>query len=37
MIAQMTAEGRLFGFDKGDWGLFLGGFAMIGFLTLLTM
>jgi hypothetical protein len=31
-----TAERRLLGFDMGDWALLLGGFALVGMVTLLT-
>jgi hypothetical protein len=30
------AERRLLGFDMGDWAFLLGGFALIGMVTLLT-
>ena len=35
MFAYMT-EGRLLGFDKGDWALLLAGSALVGLLTLFT-
>jgi hypothetical protein len=35
MFAYMT-DGRLLGFDRGDWALLLGGFALVGLVTLLT-
>jgi hypothetical protein len=31
-----TAERRLLGFDMGDWAFLLGGFALVGMVTLLT-
>ncbi len=36
MLAYLTGEGRLLGFNGGDWALLLGGFALVGFVTLLT-
>jgi hypothetical protein len=36
MFAHLTAEGRLLGFDTGDWALLLGGFTLVGFLALLV-
>ena len=36
MLAFLTAEGRLLGFNGGDWAFLLGGFALVGFVTLLT-
>jgi hypothetical protein len=30
------AEGRLLGFDAGDWSLLLAGFVLAGLLTLLA-
>ena len=36
MIARMTAEGRVLGFDAGDWLMLLGGSALAGLLTLLV-
>jgi hypothetical protein len=36
MLARMTVEGRLLGFDAGDWSLLLGGFLLAGLLTLLA-
>jgi hypothetical protein len=36
MFAHSVAEGRLFGFDAGDWSLLLGGFLLSGLLTLLA-
>jgi hypothetical protein len=36
MLAYLTGEGRLLGFNGGDWALLLGGFVLIGFVTLLT-
>jgi hypothetical protein len=35
MFAFMT-ESRLLGFDMGDWAFLLGGFALVGMMTLLT-
>jgi hypothetical protein len=31
-----AAARRLLGFDMGDWALLLGGFALVGMVTLLT-
>ena len=31
---RFTAEGRLLGFDTGDWSMLLGGFLVAGLLTL---
>jgi hypothetical protein len=36
MIGRMTAEGRVLGFDAGDWLMLLGGSALAGLLTLLV-
>jgi hypothetical protein len=36
MIARMTAEGRILGFNAGDWLLLLGGSALAGLLTFLV-
>ena len=36
MFARMTSEGRLLGFDRGDWAMLLGGFALVGLLALLA-
>jgi hypothetical protein len=36
MFARMTVEGRLFGFDFGDWSVLLTGLALTGFLALLV-
>lgn len=36
MLAYLTAEGRLLGFNGGDWALLLGGFSLVGLVTLLT-
>jgi hypothetical protein len=30
---RFTAEGRLLGFDSGDWSMLLGGFFLAGLLT----
>jgi hypothetical protein len=35
MFAYIS-ERRLLGFDTGDWALLLGGFALVGMVTLLT-
>jgi hypothetical protein len=35
MFARMTTDGRLFGFDFGDWSVLLTGLALTGFLSLL--
>jgi len=32
---RFTAEGRLLGFDTGDWSMLLGGFLVAGLLTLM--
>jgi hypothetical protein len=32
---RFTAEGRLLGFDTGDWSMLLGGFLVAGLLTLI--
>jgi hypothetical protein len=31
---RLTSDGRLLGFDTGDWSMLLGGFALAGLLTL---
>jgi hypothetical protein len=36
MFARMTAEGRLLGFDTGDWTMLLAGLTLAGLLTLLV-
>ena len=36
MFARMTTEGRLFGFDLGDWSVLLTGVVLTGFLSLLV-
>jgi hypothetical protein len=33
---HLTAEGRLLGFDIGDWSILLGGFFLAGFLALMV-
>jgi hypothetical protein len=33
---RFTAEGRLLGFDTGDWSMLLGGFFLAGFLALMV-
>jgi hypothetical protein len=36
MFARIHAEGRLFGFDLGDWFVLIGGCMLAGLLTLLV-
>jgi hypothetical protein len=36
MFARTIADGRLLGFDAGDWSLLFGGFLLAGLLTLLA-
>jgi hypothetical protein len=36
MIIHITTDGRLLGFDIGDWSMLLGGFVLAGLLTLLV-
>ncbi len=36
MFAQIAAEGRVLGFDRGDWLLLFSGFFFAGLLTLLA-
>jgi hypothetical protein len=36
MFARMMAEGRLLGFDVGDWSLLFAGFLLAGLLMLLA-
>jgi hypothetical protein len=36
MFASLTTEGRILGFDRGDWALLLGSFTLLGVVTLLT-
>jgi hypothetical protein len=36
MFAEVITEGRLLGFDAGDWSLLIGGFFLAGLLTLLA-
>jgi hypothetical protein len=31
---RLTSDGRLLGFDTGDWSMLLGGFVLAGLLTL---
>jgi hypothetical protein len=31
---RLTNDGRLLGFDSGDWSMLIGGFALAGLLTL---
>jgi hypothetical protein len=33
---HLTAEGRLLGFDTGDWSMLLGGFVLAGLVALLV-
>jgi hypothetical protein len=33
---RFTAEGRLLGFDIGDWSMLLGGFFLTGLVTLMV-
>jgi hypothetical protein len=33
---RLTAEGRLLGFDTGDWSILLGGFVLAGLVALLV-
>jgi hypothetical protein len=33
-LTQFTTDGRLLGFDTGDWSMLLGGFVLAGLLTL---
>jgi hypothetical protein len=33
---QLTAQGRLLGFDTGDWSMLVGGFFLAGFLALMV-
>jgi len=33
---RLTSDGRLLGFDTGDWSMLLGGFVVAGLLTLLV-
>jgi ABC-type glycerol-3-phosphate transport system permease component len=33
---RFTAEGRLLGFDTGDWSMLLGGFLLAGLLALMA-
>ena len=36
MFTRMTAEGRLLGFDIGDWTMLLGGLTLAGLVALLV-
>jgi hypothetical protein len=36
MFARMSGEGRLLGFDMGDWFMLVGGCMLAGLLTLLA-
>jgi hypothetical protein len=33
-FTHFTTDGRLLGFDTGDWSILLGGFVLAGLLTL---
>jgi hypothetical protein len=33
---RLTADGRLLGFDTGDWSILLGGFLLAGLVALLV-
>jgi hypothetical protein len=33
---RLTSDGRLLGFDTGDWSMLLGGFVLAGLLSLLV-
>ena len=33
-LTHFTTDGRLLGFDLGDWSMLLGGFVLAGLLTL---
>jgi hypothetical protein len=33
---RLTTDGRLLGFDTGDWSMLLGGFVLAGLLALLV-
>jgi hypothetical protein len=33
---RLTSEGRLLGFDTGDWSMLLGGFVLAGLVALLV-
>jgi hypothetical protein len=33
-FTQLTTDGRLLGFDTGDWSVLLGGLVLAGLLTL---
>jgi hypothetical protein len=35
-FSRFTIDGRLLGFDFGDWSMLLGGFVLAGLLTLLV-
>jgi hypothetical protein len=35
-VLCFTTEGRLLGFDIGDWSMLLGGFFLAGFLALMV-
>jgi len=33
---RLTSDGRLLGFDSGDWSMLLGGFFLAGLVTLMV-
>ena len=36
LTARFTIDGRLLGFDTGDWSMLLGGFVLAGLVALLV-
>ena len=36
MLAYLAAEGRLLGFDRGDWVLLVAAFPLVALVTLLS-
>jgi hypothetical protein len=36
MTLRIATDGRLLGFDTGDWSILLGGFAVAGLLALMV-
>jgi hypothetical protein len=36
MFARMTVEGRLLGFDAGDWSMLLSSLMLAGFIALMV-
>jgi hypothetical protein len=36
MFARVVSDGRVLGFNIGDWSMLLGGFAVIGLLILMV-